>query len=95
LSGIETEFKNFRLKMRDRSETFKFWDDFLHKECSYYVGLWLANRNSNWDLRLYCLKKMLPLFSVADRFNYAKILPHPADLETMPKYFGKFESGSL
>ena len=36
---------------------------------------------------MHCLKMMMPLFSVTDKFNYSRIIPkHLADLTTFPRY---------
>ena len=85
LFGFEDDFKEFRMKMSESDKTFRFWDDFLHKDCFYYIGLYIGVRSGNWNLRVASLKNMAPLFSVCDFPNYAKLLPeHLADLDLMP-----------
>ena len=85
LKDLKQEFENFRNVQSQHDETFRFWDSFIHRDCAYYIGLWLAIRSGNWDLRMSCLKHMLPLFSVTDHHNYARILPkHFSTVDTMP-----------
>ena len=49
-----------------------------------YVGLYIAIRSGNWDLRMACVKKMMPLCNIAGRQNYSKILPyHLAVIDSM------------
>ncbi len=86
LVGLEEEFKDFREQMSNLDKTFRFWDSFVHKDCLYYIGLHLAVRSGNWNLRVGCLKKMIALFRVCDFRNYAKFLPkHIADLRLIPE----------
>ena len=80
------EFKNFTEKQEKADGTWHLWTNFVFKDCFSYVCLFLAIRNSNWDLRVASLKNMAPLFAAYDRPCYQKILPsHIADLECYPK----------
>ena len=87
LGNLQKEFVDFRKTLCELDETFKFWDSFIHNDCLAYIGLSIANRSGNWNLRMHCLKMMMPLFSVTDKFNYSRIIPkHLADLTTFPRY---------
>ena len=84
LNGLEGEFKDWRQTNCENDDTFRFWDHFIHQDCMYYIGLWIALRTRNWNLRLSCVKDMIPLFNVTDHYHYAKILPqHLADIDMM------------
>jgi hypothetical protein len=86
LEGLESEFEEFRRVNCEKDDTFRFWDNYIHNDCMYYVGLFIAVRCGNWDLRMSCLRDMIPLFSITDHQNYARILPqHLADIDQMPE----------
>ncbi len=52
-----------------------------------YIGLYIANRLGNWDLRIASLKGLLPLFHAFDHPNYSRILPwHIYHMSTLPDY---------
>ena len=86
LCGLDRDFDDFRKRMGERDETFKFWDSFVHEDAMSYLGLYTATRSGKWDLRNPCIKKMTPMFSVCDQHNHARILPqHLSDIATMPE----------
>jgi hypothetical protein len=91
IEDFESEFTEFRNIMNQKDKTFKFWDGFVHKQVFAYIGLWIAVRSGNWDLRLGCLKSLAPLFHAFDRQNYAKIVvQHLADVARMPPLILEF-----
>jgi hypothetical protein len=88
--GTVQNFKDDFLAWREHSfnvsDTFKFWDTFIHVDFMSYLGLYLAIRSRDWDLRNASLKKLCCLFYAFDRHNYMRMIPyHLADLSTFPK----------
>lgn len=71
-----TSFNEFVKQKSFEDDTWKYWIQFLFKDCFAYIGLYLAIRGSNWQLRLASLKLMAPLFSAFDRDVYQRIIPH-------------------
>jgi hypothetical protein len=87
--GTVQNFKDDFLAWREHSfnvsDTFKFWDTFIHVDFMSYLGLYLAIRSRDWDLRNASLKKLCCLFYAFDRHNYMRMIPyHLADLSTFP-----------
>ena len=81
---MESEFKEF-IKQQSLQDTWKFWTQFVFNDCFSYVGLYLAIRGGNWNLRVSSLKQMAPLFAAFDRDYYARIIPHHlADIQQYP-----------
>ena len=86
LGDLYGDFQEYLAHMCNQSESFKFWNNFIHRDCLAYIGLYLANRSGNWNLRLHSLKTMLPLFFAVPSHYYFKHLPqHIADLQKFPK----------
>lgn len=68
VNGIATTDQShviYRPKHCDK--TWKFWGDFVFKNCYAYVALFMSIQGSNWDLRVASLKYMLPLFAAFNR----------------------------
>ncbi|CAG2184537.1 unnamed protein product [Mytilus edulis] len=85
LQGVQVEFDEWRKLSSEKSETFRFWDTFIHVDFMAYLGLYLAIREQNWDLRNASLKNLACLFTAFDRHNYMRMIPyHFADLLTFP-----------
>ena len=72
---IKEEFLSFCHLMCEKYKTFRFWNQYLVKDCLCYINLWLAIRTGNWDLRISALKSMAPLFQAFDRQNYSFLIP--------------------
>ena len=78
-------FKDFVQQKAETDDTWRFWSNFVLKDCFSYISLFLAIRTSSWDLRMLALKSMSCLFSAYDRPSYSKILPnHLADIQSYP-----------
>ena len=97
MSEIRQEFDEFCETMAQKHSTFKFWDQFLKKDCFCYLSLWLAIRSGNWDLRLAALKEMVSLFHAFDRYNYAQLIPlHLNMINGLPDYIiSDFKNGAF
>ncbi|CAC5404123.1 unnamed protein product [Mytilus coruscus] len=85
LQGVQVEFDEWRKQSSEQSETFRFWDNFIHVDFMAYLGLYVAIREQNWDLRNASLKNLACLFTAFDRHTYMRMIPyHFADLLTFP-----------
>ena len=60
---FKKEFLIFLNKMSETNLTWKFWSQFVVKDCLAYISLYTAIRNGNWDLRNASIKLMAPIFS--------------------------------
>ena len=81
------QFHAYASKMAKSDDTWKFWYNFVTKDCSYYIQLFLAIRCRNWELRVSALKLMAPIFKAYDRTTYQKLIPnHLAELEKFPPF---------
>lgn len=86
-SGRGQAFKAWVSAMSDADDTFKFWCQYVFKDCLAYIQLHLAIRCQNWQLRVSALKLMAPLFSAYDRTTYQRLIPHHlADLQKFPAH---------
>jgi len=93
ISGTESvvaknyeDFKTFIQKVAVEDETWKFWIQFVFQDVAAYVGLFLAIRSGDWDLRTACIKQMASVFTAFDHANYCKLISqHLADLLCMPQ----------
>ena len=80
-----SEFLDFVTKQSNQDDTWQFWSQFIFEDCFAYVGLYIAIRTRNWELRMSCLKLMGPLFKAFDRTTYQQLIPnHLADIEQFP-----------
>ena len=79
-------FKRFLDKMASVDDTWRFWIQFTFKDAFAYVGLFLAIRSGDWNLRLASIKLMAPLFTAFDHVTYKKLISvHIADVLAMPR----------
>ena len=80
------QFDQWRILECSKSNTFSFWDTFVHVDILHYLGFYYAIRTRNWNLRNACLKKLSVLFHAFDKHNYLRMIPyHLADLQTFPQ----------
>ena len=81
-------FRTFVQNMADIDSTWKFWSEFTFNDALAYIGLYLALRSGDWNLRMVSLKLMAPVFTAFDHPNYQKLISqHLADLLIMPPGF--------
>ncbi|CAC5358619.1 unnamed protein product [Mytilus coruscus] len=84
-NDLLSEFRNWRYDQSSKSDTFSFWDSFIHTDFMNYLGFYVAIRTRNWELRNACLKQLACLFHAFDRHNYLRMIPyHLADLQNFP-----------
>lgn len=83
LSGLETKDANC-----------KFWIKFVFRDA---FSLFFSIRGGMWNLRMYGIKQIAPLFAAFDRPHYQKLLPcHLHEVLLMPQeIIDHFESGSF
>ena len=68
------EFDQFLIAKANSDDTWKLWINFVFHDCFSYLCLFLAVRNSNWDLCKSSLKAMAPLFAAYDKTCYEKLM---------------------
>jgi hypothetical protein len=77
-------FQEFLVKKSSNSANWKFWSQFVLRDGLAYVGMYLAIRSGNWNLRVACMKTMAPLFCAYDHMTYKRLIcSHIADLLTL------------
>ena len=54
--------------------TWKFWNQFVFKDCFTYISMYIAITSGNWNLRMAAYKLMAPLFTAFDRFVYQQLI---------------------
>ena len=80
------EFKSFIQSKAQKDDTWTFWNQFVFQDAMAYVGLFLAIRSGDWDLRMGSMKSMAPVFTAFDHSLYQILISaHVSDLLTMPK----------
>ena len=78
-------FTAFVQRMARTDETWKFWIGFVFNDAMAYVTFFLPMKSGDWDLRLYSLKQMAPIFTAYDHHTYQKVISnHLADVQNMP-----------
>ena len=65
---LNDDLARYKLERAGKSETFRYWDNFVRILRDFIR----ADREGNWNLHLYCLQAILPLFAVFDRTNYLR-----------------------
>ncbi|KAJ8047747.1 hypothetical protein HOLleu_06823 [Holothuria leucospilota] len=93
-SVYETFFSFFQT-MGQADATSQFWIDFIHRDMFNYVGLFLAIRLRQFNLRNVAVRKLAPIFHALDRPTYLKLVPHhmAAMKQYPPKILEQFHKG--
>ncbi len=77
--------------MSTSDPTWKFWVQFVTCDALAYVGLYLAIRGGEWDLRMACIKLMAPVFAAFDHQTYKKLIAkHISDVLSLPTSIHNF-----
>ena len=85
-SGYHTQFSTFLEKMAATDCTWRFWVQFVFEDVLAYLGLYLAIRSGDWDLRMACVKMMAPIFSAFDHTTYQNLIAQNlADILSLPQ----------
>lgn len=84
--NLHGDFMKFVEEQSSKSQTWKFWSQYIFQDCFAYISLHLAIRTGKWSLRTTAIKSMAAVFTAFDRPNYQKLIAeHIHDLLTMPK----------
>ena len=79
-------FTFFVAQASSTNSTWKFWSQFVLKDALCYIGLFIAIRSANWDLRMASIKLMASVFSAFDHLTYKKLIAqHLADVLIFPE----------
>ena len=82
---IIQDFHQYMTNLSAQDETCKLWCRFVLEDCLPYVGLYIAMRSGNWNLRMCSIKEMAALFSAYDRITYQRLISrHIAELLKAP-----------
>ena len=85
-SGFHAQFSSFVAKLAATDYTWKFWVQFIFKDALAYIGLYLAIRSGDWDLRMVSIKMMAPIFSAFDHSTYQNLIAQNlADIQSLPQ----------
>ena len=85
LSPDHNNFIEFLKNKSQTSNNWKFWSQFVLQDGLAYVGMYLAIRGGNWNLRLACMKLMVPLFCAYDHMTYKRLISrHICDVLNLP-----------
>ncbi len=87
LEGYGIQFKHFVTIMAEADDTWKFWEQFVFKDCLAYMSLslFVAIRSGQWNIRMTALKSMAAIFSAFDHPTYQRLIStHMMDLLRMP-----------
>ena len=80
-----SDFKSFIQNRARTDDTWKFWIQLVFQDVMAYIGLFLAIRSGDWQLRMASMKLMAPTFTAFDHPTYQKLISqHLADLLSMP-----------
>ncbi len=85
ITKLFNDFQSFIRIRAQQDDTWRFWVQFTFQDAMAYVGLFLAIRSGDWELRMASMKSMAPVFTAFDHPLYQKLIStHVADLLTMP-----------
>ncbi len=86
-SGLYDYFLKFNNHMSLIDDSYKFWNNFVRRDCLSYVSLYIAIRSGNWSLRVASITILAPFYHAYNRTTYLKLVAHHlATLKTMPTY---------
>ena len=90
-------FKSFLERLANVDKIWKFWVQFVFVDAMAYVGLFLAIRSGDWELRVASMKLMAPVFTSFNHQIYQKLIAqHVADILCMPpSILGMFQQGGF
>ncbi|XP_053373036.1 uncharacterized protein LOC123541526 [Mercenaria mercenaria] len=101
LSFLDTSvaplLEEFRMKGRELSPTFRFWDDYLMKVSTPFKLFLSSSRHAEWEVYEYSKSVFLPFFFASNRTVYAKYMPYMVlSMQTLPEDVkNSFSSGSF
>ena len=94
-----SQFKRTQLLdvMACKGPNWKFWKQFVFEDGLAYIGLFIAIRSGNRELRLASIKLMAPVCTAFDHQTYQKLIAqHLADLCSFPnKVTNSFKQGGF
>lgn len=90
LAGMNTscfqQLKSFIQRQAKADDTWRFWAQFVFQDGIAYIGLFLAIRSGDWNLRMACMKQMAPIFTAFDHPTYQRLIArHINDVLCMPQ----------
>ena len=62
LCSASDGFTEFLNEKASNDENWKFWIQFVLRDCMAFISLYLAMRSNDWNLRIASLKDMAPIF---------------------------------
>jgi hypothetical protein len=90
-ANVHEQFSSYIRDTVQSSKTQVFWKNFVEFDVFAYVSLFIAIRNSDWQLRLASLKTMAAIFFAFDRPIYQRLVStHLTDILQMPNELKKY-----
>lgn len=96
VSALDKFLEFVEAQCRD-DKTWQLWYNFVFQDCFSYIGLFIAIRTSDWELRMSSLKRVVPLFCAYDRPCYQRLIPnHIACVHNYPaEIIDSFKKGGF
>ena len=96
-SKIITDFQQYIATLSAQDETCRLWSKFILEDCLPYIGLFIAMRSGNWNLRMCSIKQMAAFFTAYDRTTYRRLIPrHIAEmLKAPPQLLSSLQDGGF